>query len=62
MSLSNEALAYYIGGAKPVDDKRSSLDTLEYIKEAGVEHHSSEFANSLNDLFIVLHGKSLYPN
>ena len=62
MSLSNEALAYYIGGAKPVDDKRSSLDTLEYIKETGVEHHSSEFANSLNDLFMALHGKSLYPN
>lgn len=51
MSLSNEALAYYIGGATPVDNKRSSFDRLESIKEAGAENHSSEFANSLNETF-----------
>ena len=62
MGLSNEALAYYIGGATPIDDKRSSFDRLESIKEAGVENHSSEFANSLNETFKLLHGRPLFSN
>ena len=61
MSLSKNALAYYIGGTKStISDKHSSFDKLELIKEAGVETHSSEFANSLNDTFILLHGRPLF--
>lgn len=62
MGLSKEALSYYIGGAKPIADRHSSFDRLESIKEAGVENHSSEFANGLNETFILLHGKPLFSN